>query len=163
MQNPNLRGYRPDDLEALYALDVLCFDPPFRFTRSAMRRFATASNAHVVIADSQDTLLGFCIVHIERVRGSRIGYIVTLDVAPQHRRQGLAQTLIAEAERYSAQANCDALALHVFAGNEAAIHFYARIGFTCIGLEEDFYGRGLAAEVWRKEIVPMAAAPNSAT
>jgi ribosomal-protein-alanine N-acetyltransferase len=159
MQNTNLRGYRPDDLEALYALDVVCFEPPFRFTRSAMRRFATAANARVVIAESQGVLPGFCIVHIERVRGSRIGYIVTLDVAPEHRRQGLAQTLIAEAERYSAQANCDALALHVFAGNEAAIRFYARIGFTYIGLEEDFYGRGLAAEVWRKDIAPAASKP----
>jgi ribosomal-protein-alanine N-acetyltransferase len=157
MQTLTLRGYFPTDLDALYALDVVCFAPPFRFSRAAMRRFAEARNAVVVIADHAGTVAGFCILHIERVRTQRIGYIVTLDIAPAYRRQGLAQTLMAEAERQAQAAGCAQLALHVSTGNDAALRFYARIGFTPIGLEPSFYGRELDAQLWRKPLLPSRA------
>jgi ribosomal-protein-alanine N-acetyltransferase len=147
-----LRSYRPEDLEALYALDVVCFQPPFRFSRTSMRRFAEARNALVVIAEQSALVAGFCIVHVERVRSQRIGYIVTLDVAPEQRRQGLAQTLMAEAEQQALAAGCGQLALHVHTGNEAALSFYTRIGFSLIGLELGFYGNGLDAQLWRKPL-----------
>jgi ribosomal-protein-alanine N-acetyltransferase len=152
-----LRGYRATDLDALHALDVVCFQPPFRFSRTAMRRFAEASNALVVVAEQVGLVTGFCIVHVEQVRRESIGYIVTLDVAPEHRRQGVAQTLMAEAEQQARAAGCTLLALHVHTGNEAALRFYARIGFGAIGLEHDFYGKGLDAQLWRKPLPPSRA------
>jgi ribosomal-protein-alanine N-acetyltransferase len=147
-----LRGYRPGDLDALYALDVACFEKPFRFTRGAMRRFAEAANAQVVIAETQGELAGFCIVHMERVRGGHVGYVVTLDVAAAYRRQGLARRLMAEAERQAEAAGCNALALHVHTGNAAAIRFYAACGFVYVRPAQDFYGPGLDAAVWSKEL-----------
>lgn len=149
-----LRGYRPDDLEALYALDVVCFEEPFRFTRRAMRRFAEAANAQVVIAEAQAVLAGFCIVHVEQPRGGMVGYVVTLDVAVAYRRQGVAWMLMVEAEQQAAAAGCEALALHVYTGNAAAVRFYAGFGFVRVGMAKGFYGPGLDAEVWRKEIGP---------
>src|SRR4051812_23403209 len=46
-----LRRYERTDLGAIVELDAECFDPPFRFSREAMRRFAEAANAWVVIAE----------------------------------------------------------------------------------------------------------------
>jgi ribosomal-protein-alanine N-acetyltransferase len=147
-----LRPYKPSDLDALYALDVVCFDPPFRFTRSAMRRFAEARRAHSTLAEDAGQLLGFCITHVQTARGLRGAYIVTLDVAPSHRRQGLARVLMQAAEQQAIAANCTQLALHVFTGNAAAIAFYEQLGFTPSHRESGFYGMGLDAFVYRKQL-----------
>jgi ribosomal-protein-alanine N-acetyltransferase len=139
------RSYQPGDLDAMHALDVLCFAPPFRFSRSAMRRFAEARKARVVIAEDAAELAGFCILHVERARAKPAGYIVTLDVAPPHRRRGLATQLMQRAEQQALEAGCAALALHVFADNEAAMLFYKSLGFIPAHTEHGFYGDGLDA------------------
>lgn len=151
-----LRGYREDDLDAMYALDVVCFERHFRFTRSAMRRFAEAKKACVVIAEEGDALVGFVIQHIEEAQEGCVGYITTLDVAPEQRRNGIARLLMSEAERQAQRADCAALVLHVFTGNEEAIRFYASIGFVRSHREEEFYGPGIDAWVFHKRLLPMS-------
>jgi ribosomal-protein-alanine N-acetyltransferase len=147
-----LRGFAPGDLDAMHALDVLCFEPPFRFTRSAMRRFATAKKARVAIAELDDTLAGFAILHIEASPQLRAAYIVTLDVAPPYRRQGIAGALMAAMEREALAAQCTLLALHVFAGNAAATRFYERSGYRRSHISPGFYGPGLDALVYNKPL-----------
>lgn len=145
-----LRSYREDDLDAMYALDVVCFEKPFRFTHGSMRRFAEARKARVVIAEENDARVGFVILHVERAEEGRVGYIITLDVAPEHRRQGLAGELMREAERLASRDGCVAVLLHVFAGNEPAIRFYESHGFVRSHREPDFYGRAIDAWVFEK-------------
>jgi ribosomal-protein-alanine N-acetyltransferase len=147
-----LRPYRVNDLDAMHALDVECFDKPFRFSRSAMRRFAEAQKAHVVIAEDSDVLVGFVILDIENTEEGRFGYIVTLDVSPGHRRRGLAGQLIEQVEREAFREGCAAVVLHVFTGNEPAIRFYVGRGFLRSHGESDFYGRGIDAWVFHKPL-----------
>ena len=148
-----LRGYVPADLDALVALDDLCFEPPFRFPRASMRRFAEAKNAQVTLAESPaGTLAGFCILHIEAAVRNPAGYIVTLDVAPEHRRQGVAGELMERAESQAQAAGCVAVALHVFPGNAAAIRFYERRGYLFSHSAASFYARGVDALVYHKPL-----------
>lgn len=148
----SMREYRAGDLDAMYALDVLCFEPPFRFSRGAMRRFAEAKKARVVIADEGDHVVGFVIVHVEGARASRVGYVVTLDVEPAMRRRGIAASLMREAERRAAAEGCVGMVLHVFTGNETAVHFYERAGYVRSQREEGFYGLGRDAWVYAKPL-----------
>jgi ribosomal-protein-alanine N-acetyltransferase len=141
-----LREYRPGDLDSIYALDVVCFEPPFRFSRGAMRGFAEAAGAMTVLAERQGELAGFSIAQLEK----HIAYVVTLDVTPTFRRQGLARRLMAELEAKAQAAGATAMALHVFTGNAGAIQFYESIGYNREGRAEAFYGRGLDALVYRK-------------
>ncbi len=152
MSSPNLtlRGYRRSDLPALFALDLLCFDEPFRFSRAAMRQFAESPNAKVVVAESGGMLVGFCIVHIERFEQESVGYITTLDVHPDLRRRGVAPQLIGEAEQQAREAGCGAMLLHVFSGNKEAIRFYERRGYLQVGAHEGFYGMDADALIYRK-------------
>lgn len=145
-----LRSYRTGDLDTLYALDVVCFEPPFRFSRGAMRRFAEAKRARVIIADDDGHVAGFVILHLEDSGTDRIGYIVTLDVSPEYRRRGIARTLMEEAERQARDEGCAALVLHVFTANDPAIQFYAFNGFVRSHRDEDFYGTGRDAWLFRK-------------
>lgn len=147
-----LRAYQANDLTAMHALDVKCFEPPFRFSRSAMRRFAEARNARVLIADEGGAVVGFVILHVEHAEGSSYAYIVTLDVSPAHRRQGLAGKLMREAERQALAEGCTAVVLHVFTGNEAAICFYEENDFVRSYREPDFYGHAGDAWVFHKPL-----------
>jgi len=81
-----------------------------------------------------------------------VGYVVTLDVAEEFRRRGLARQLMEAMEHQAMDAACAVVGLHVFVGNESAIHFYERAGYERVGDVPDFYGEGLNAWVYRKKL-----------
>jgi ribosomal-protein-alanine N-acetyltransferase len=147
-----LRGYRLDDFEVMFALDELCFEPAFRFSRSAMRRFAEARRARVVLAESAGRTVGFFILHIEKSANGCAGYIVTLDVDPNVRRHGIARNLMANAEALIRVEGCHTILLHVFTGNAGAIAFYEEQGFGRTHTAESFYADGVDAFVYRKAL-----------
>jgi len=143
-----LRDYRDGDLEAMFRLDEACFQEPFRFTHAAMRRFAESRKARAVIAESAGALAGFAILHVE----GRVGYVVTLDVAEDFRRQRLALRLMQALEHQAAETDCAVVGLHVFVGNEGAIRFYERAGYVRTGDVPGFYGDGFDAWAYRKAL-----------
>ena len=147
MSDFELRRYRAGDLEAMFRLDEVCFEEPFRFSLAVMRRFAEARRARVVVAESDGVLVGFCVVHVE---AAKVGYVVTLDVAPEWRRKGLAGVLMGAVEDQVRAAGCEVMVLHVFTGNEAAIRFFERLGFGWGGVDVVFYGDGVGALVYQK-------------
>ena len=138
----------------MYALDVACFEKPFRFTRGAMRRFAEAKKARVVVAEEDGALVGFVILEVEENDEGRNGYVVTLDVEPAFRRRGIAGVLMREVERLARRDGFDAMVLHVFTGNDAAIRFYANAGFVRSHRVEGFYAPGVDAWVYSKRLPP---------
>ncbi len=131
------------DVRAMWELDLVCFEKPFRFSLRAMREFATATNATVWVAEAAGELVGFVIVEAE----GDAGYVVTLDVAPACRRGGLARELMQLAGQ-----GLRTLGLHVFAGNDGAVRFYEGLGFRRVGMEIGFYGAGLDALVYGREV-----------
>jgi ribosomal-protein-alanine N-acetyltransferase len=148
MDGITLRDYRPGDWEAMYALDLQCFEPPFRFSRRAMRGFAEAAGSITTLAQAKGDLAGFCVVQMEE----HVGYVVTLDVAAPWRRRGLARTLMSDMETKVRAAGGTAMALHVFPGNEGAVRFYQTIGYHPLGVAEEFYGPGRDALVYGKTL-----------
>ena len=148
-----LRDYRPGDANAMYALDLECFEAPFRFTSRAMRHFAEEPDAIVLLAEAHaeggpPRVAGFVIAHME----GRTAYIVTLDIALGLRRRGLARRLMAETELRARAAGAHEMALHVYTGNLSAIAFYESLGYGRMRMAENFYARGVHALVYRKEL-----------
>lgn len=140
-----LRGYRPDDLEAMFRLDQVCFAAEYRFDRESMRLFAEARNAIVAIAQCPDgRLAGFAIAHLERAEyeDGRYAYLVTLDVAPEHRRKGLAGRLMAALDEQVRAAGAGRMELHVSPENTGALRFYHKCGYLPAGRHVGFYGDG---------------------
>jgi ribosomal-protein-alanine N-acetyltransferase len=146
MEDVALRDYRAGDSEAMHALDVLCFEPVFQFSRRAMRGFAEAKGTITLLAEASGELVGFCVVQMEE----QVGYVVTLDVAASWRRQGLARRLMDEVESRVCVAGGLGMVLHVYKGNLGAMRFYESLGYSRTGMVQGFYGRGLDALVYRK-------------
>ena len=146
------RNYRRDDLDAMVALDTSCFDVPFRFSREAMRRFAEADNAWVILAEDAHGLAGFCIVHREQSVGPPIGYVVTIDVAERWRNQGIGERMLSDAETWVRSWKCVGMMLHVFVRNKPALRFYERLRYRRVGLQKGFYGLGIDAAMYWKDL-----------
>ncbi len=154
-----LRGPQSGDLDRMYALDVVCFERPFRFSRAAMRHYVLEPGALVRLAVelgagmAMRSLLGFCIVHLQPGEGGLQGYVVTLDVHPGGRKQGVATELMLLLQREARAAGATSMFLHVYDRNGPAIRLYERLGYRCEASIADFYGRGLHAFVYRRSLL----------
>jgi ribosomal-protein-alanine N-acetyltransferase len=154
-----LRDYSSSDLGTIFSLDEVCFEPPFRFSARVMQQFAEARNALTVVAETETgAIAGFCIAHVERAGKRLRAYVVTLDVAPQSRRHGLARQMMQCIEQQAIEAGCEATTLHVSMANEGAIAFYESEGYERSHMVRSFYGLGRHAYVYRKPFGN--AAPN---
>ena len=152
MPEVTLRDGTPADIDAMYALDLMCFDKPFRFDLRSMRKYATHPEAIVLVAEADREIRGFIVVNPSRRKALHSAYVTTLDVHPDCRRQGIALALVAEAERRAAATGAVSMQLHVFTGNTDAIGFYESVGYEQLLLTEDFYSPGLDAFSYMKSL-----------
>ena len=137
-----LRDVRMADFESLYRLDQACFEPGIAYSRPQLRRFLSLSTAAGVIAEARGEILGFALGYVS---ARRLGHVVTLDVASDHRRLGIGGALLAELLRRFAASFVEAVWLEVDTSNAAAIAFYERCGFRKHRRLPDYYGAGRPA------------------
>ncbi|HAF61002.1 MAG TPA: hypothetical protein DCK95_01595 [Anaerolineaceae bacterium] len=80
----------------------------------------------------------------------RTGWIITLGVLQEYRRQGVAQALLRECEQ---QLSTKVVRLCVRISNEAAINLYKKMGYIQIEVWSQYYQGGEDALVLEKHIV----------
>jgi ribosomal protein S18 acetylase RimI-like enzyme len=78
-----------------------------------------------LVAELDGVLVGSAMVGYDGHRG----WVNYLAVAAEHRQRGYARALMAEAEAQLRAAGCPKLNLQVREGNQAALDFYARLGY----------------------------------
>ena len=66
---------------------------------------------------------------IDQVNCHNYGHIFLIYVKPNHRRQGLATTLIQQGQKWVEQQGYDQMGLQVFERNQAALKLYDKLGF----------------------------------
>jgi [ribosomal protein S18]-alanine N-acetyltransferase len=152
-----LRKFRLSDLSAMHALDQACFRPGIAYSRSDLRAFTLRPRSFCLIAeDTRGILAGFIIGEIVDKRGGLIGYVVTIDVSPGLRRQGVGLKLMRGAERKFIDSGAGWVRLEVAVDNTPAQHFYTNLNFESIGIIPDYYPDGLAAIAMEKRLFPVA-------
>ena len=120
-------------LEQLEALEKGCFSMPW--TRDFLLSQLPDDRHIFILAADGDAVLGY--VGMMYVLDE--GYISNVAVAPEHRRQGIADALIKEL-----LTRCEALGLafatlEVRAGNTPAIALYDKHGFSPVGRRKNYY------------------------
>jgi ribosomal-protein-alanine N-acetyltransferase len=143
-----IRPVASADLEALYELDAVCFEPGIAYSRGELRRFLGMATAEALVAEEDGTIAAFAIGYLS---GRRIGHVVTLDVRPGRRRSGLGKLLLEELLARLARAGAREGRLEVSTENGGAIAFYENLGFQTRRRLRDYYGPGRdALEMGRK-------------
>lgn len=148
----NYRLYTPDDFAALYAIEEVCFQPPTRFSRSYMRQLVNSHDTTTWIAEEGGQMAGFAVVDWVDEADEIIGYIETLEVAPDRRRQGVARELLRLIDGSARKASVQHIWLHVDANNAGALRLYEANGHICEGREENYYPQGHAALIYCKTL-----------
>jgi ribosomal-protein-alanine N-acetyltransferase len=91
------------------------------------RRYRTARIGHALVGYA-----GMMFVDEE-------AHVTTIGVAEDHRRRGIATTLLVDGLRHAAGHGMCQVSLEVAAGNEAAQSLYRRFGFVPVGIRRKYY------------------------
>ena len=144
------RPYKPEDFDLLYALEELCFEPPYRFSRRYMRLLVNCANVATWIAEEDGQMAGFAIVEWNQEPGEMTAYIQTIEVAPEKRGCGVGRELLNRIEGSARDAGAGMIWLHVEVANAGAIRLYEAHGYRCEGRRENYYPRGRSALIYMK-------------
>ncbi len=147
------RLYIPEEFDALYAIEQVCFQPPLRFGREYMRRLIRRTNAATWIAEENNRMYGFGITDWAQETREIVAYIETLEVLPEVRGKGVGGELLRRMENSAWVAGASVSWLHVDAENAGAIRIYQRHGYRLRGRERNYYGRGKAALIFEKPLI----------
>src|SRR5262249_10349431 len=88
-----LRDIHRSDLEALYALDQICFDSGIAYSKTELKQILRSASGCGVLAESKGRVAGFAAGFVS---GRGAGHVVTLDVSPEFRRKGLGRALFSD-------------------------------------------------------------------
>jgi ribosomal-protein-alanine N-acetyltransferase len=153
-----LRSPQKGDLAQLHALDQACFPQGISYSMAELNYFLVNPRCLCWIAEDREMKLagfliaGFLIVERLRRNGAMRGHIITIDVSPEVRQQGVGTLLMRTAEEQMKREGAYLLTLEVAVDNPAAVAFYDRMGFSPTGRIAGYYPGGLDANVMEKVI-----------
>ena len=146
------RLFQPADFSQLYAIEEVCFEPPFRFGRRTMRRLVSSANSATWIAEENRQMAGFAIVYWTPEADQTTAYVQTLEVAPAQRNRGIATELLRRVENSAIAADAEAIWLHVAESNTPAIALYENRGYIRQGREPNYYAEGIGALIYARTL-----------
>ena len=136
----HLRGVEPSDLDALFALDHKCFPLGIAYSRADLRYYLSHPRSLSVVAeDTAKCIRGFAIAESYIEEGRRIGHVITIDVAPAARRNGLGRVLMDALLDGLCAIETAKVRLEVAIDNVDAQAFYRQLGFVKTGRIRGFY------------------------
>lgn len=122
---------QPEYVKAIAALEKLCF-PADPWPEALIMRWL---ERYTVALDDGGTVLGFLVLSPVLDEGS----VDNIAVAPEARRRGTADALVADAVRRAREAELSFLTLEVRASNDPAIRLYEKHGFREVGRRKSYY------------------------
>jgi len=149
----NYRLYKPEDFEAVYGIEEVCFQPPLTFGRRYMRWLVQAQNAATWVAENEGALTGFAIIEWTQAISEITAYIQTIEVLPDFHRRGVGSELLRHTEGSAHEVGASSIWLHVDVENAAAIRLYETHAFVRAGSEENYYAPGRGAYLYRKPLL----------
>ena len=128
-----IRMMNNGDIEQIAELEKLCFADPW-----SVSAFSYELNNPLslwLVAVEGDTVAGY--VGSQTVMGE--SDMMNVAVAPEYRRQGIAEQLIIDLIRQLNDRNSKSLALEVRQSNLPAISLYEKLGFVQVGCRPRYY------------------------
>lgn len=127
-------------LDKLYEIEEQCFDQE-AFTKRQIAYLLTDYNTIALIAKVNSDIAGFIITQVEVEENTEFGHIITINVAPNCRRKGIATQLLHEIETLLKQKGISECRLEVREDNNSAIKLYQTLGYQTMGKLEKYYGK----------------------
>ena len=126
-------------LDQLYKIEEKCFDQE-AFSKRQIAYLLTDYNTIALVAKTNSNIAGFIIVQVEVEENTEFGHIITINVAPNFRRQKIATKMVHEIENLLKQKGISECRLEVREDNHVAIKLYQTLGYQTVGKLERYYG-----------------------
>lgn len=135
-----IRRAGPRDLDRLAELERICFSPPWPPPELA-REIAEPRAVLLVARRPNEAVQGYALFR----HAAGEAELLRLGVAPERRRQGTGEALLAEGLGQLARLGVTACHLEVRVDNHGALALYERHGFRQVGRRPGYYGDGTDA------------------
>lgn len=127
-------------LDRLFEIEKQCFTKE-AFTKQQILYLLTDYNTISLVAKINDEIVGFVIMQLDSQDSRFFGHIITLNVASNFRRKGVAQRLLNEVEKILKSRGINECRLEVRQDNLAAIKLYKQLGYREFGVLNHYYGK----------------------
>jgi ribosomal protein S18 acetylase RimI-like enzyme len=153
-----VRPAAPQDLARLVAIDASCFSAGIAYPRAELAALLRAPSVLTLVAESSSKIAGFAALgirpapHLSNARHTPAapqGELITIDVLPEFRRQGVGGRLHHALQEWLRAAEGNSIELHVAVDNAGALHFYSQLGYIITRRVPGYYLATLDA--WRME------------
>ncbi len=144
-----LREAELADAPSCCDLDRRCFPPVVAYDLRTFRLLCTFAHVRIV-AEMDRRLVGMIFAELDRANES--GLIITVDVDPELRRQGLGRRLMDLAERELASLGARTVLVHVYLPHAEAQHMYLSRGYVLKETLPAYYGPGSDALLMAKTL-----------
>ena len=143
------REARPDDLEALYRFEILCFEE-HRFRRDHVDWILRHDRALTLVDDGSDGVTGATMLLFE----GRVCRVLSIAVAPDARRRGIGTRMMEAVEAICRDRGVSTIRLEVSTRNLGAMEMYRRLGYRTDGVLYGYYSWGEDAYSMHKSLIP---------
>jgi len=148
-----LREYRKEDFERLWAIDQACFPAGISYSRFALMAYIKRSQSITLVGEREggatSEIGGFIVAEVER---HQIGHIITIDVAEAARGTGLGSRLLEAAEERLRKRACRMVYLEAAVDNRGALSFYKKHQYFVLRTIPRYYSNGVDAFVLKKNL-----------
>jgi ribosomal-protein-alanine N-acetyltransferase len=145
MNRLRVRHARPHDTERVVEIERSCFTNP----NPELLTNVCGIVDGFLVAENDDGIVGYILFTPSSASDARI---LSLAVAPGHRRRGVATRLMHGAFDVLRERGFDAVGLEVRVSNNAAGSLYDDLGFVPVGIEEEYYDDGEDAYLMEKKL-----------
>ncbi|HQU86624.1 MAG TPA: ribosomal protein S18-alanine N-acetyltransferase [Pyrinomonadaceae bacterium] len=136
----DIRPLTDKQLKEVMRLNLRCFRNGENYTKHTFNYLLSDSRTlSYRIVTPEDEMVGFVFVMMDN-QGA--GHITTIGVAPEHRRRGLAEKLLAHSEEALRNRQINTVMLEVRVSNIAAQSLYRSFGYSVVQRIGKYYNNG---------------------
>lgn len=137
------------DLPVLVSLDKEYF-PYSPWPIEQFRAELTGKTRKFLVAEEAGQIIGYAGAFLPSVGGE--ADIMTVAVAPEFRRKGIATSFIKELEEWAKSRGADSMMLEVITTNKSAISLYEKLGYQKLNIRKNYYGYGNDAQIMKRTL-----------
>jgi len=140
-----IRGAKARDLPSILAIEKASFSPDLAFPIEIVTYLLDEA---VTLVAEDDDLAGFIMGFVN----GEVGKVMTLDVLPERRGEGIGQRLMEALEDEFESTGAGLSLLEVARENLGAVALYAKLGYAKAAVLEGYYGPGKDALLMMKRL-----------
>lgn len=146
-----IRPATPEDIDALVAIENLCFETD-RLSRRSFRHMITKAHAALLLDEEAGAVRGYVLLLFNA--GTSLARMYSIAVHPEFRSRGIGRQLMIAAEQAALAQDCVTLRLEVRMDNASSIALYESMGYRRFGFYDDYYEDHMDALRYEKRLVP---------